>query len=91
MRTKEDLSSEIEKLELQLKNLTLELDDVLIGEYKFHIGDVVMNYGNKYTISRIYVRYGSPRVCGLKTLKDGSIGKHEFELYGDITKDGGTK
>lgn len=84
MSAKEDLQKKIQSWEDQMEKAKESLVAILIAEYPFRLGDVVVTRRGKFTISSIRRARGCDvKVCawGKKTLKDGTLSNREFELY----------
>lgn len=87
MNAKEDLKKKIQSLDSQLAEATESLNKILCSECLYQPGDSVLRYGkDKFTVSSVRMTYGRAVPWGRKTLKDGSLGAQEFELYGTLEK-----
>ena len=84
--TKLELQEEIEALRGKLFRATGKLNKILCDEYEFKPGMMVNRGGATFTVSSVLISYGKPMVFGKKTLKDGSLSKQEFELYGPLER-----
>jgi hypothetical protein len=94
--TRLDILKEREKeLKLDLSKISIEINEIVLADglakSEFKVGDRCLHYGKEYEITRAKIYFNRVMFLGKKVLKDGSLGKVEFEMYGKLEKVGGAQ
>lgn len=90
MDRKDELKQIITESKETLRVATQKLNEILLAESinksEFKIGDRVTHYKKQYEIVSSRLKYEGVQWGGRLVLKDGTLGKKVFDLYGKLTK-----